>query len=126
MLSSRRMPSPRLIGKLLVAMLMAAALGHFHDPAFAGRLSPITIKHAPRYQETSPVAGRSFAEGPSRQKGTGVKRHKRVLISKVFRPGTTVIFLKKYRVIESFTDYSSPHVQKRAIVVSSLRGPPIA
>jgi len=122
------MPSSRVIIKLLAALLVAAAFGHLQNPAIAACFKPLTGKHAGKYQEQAkgPVTARSFAAAPSKEKSTSKKRHKRVLISKVFRPATTVIFLKKYRVIESFTDYSSPHVLKRTIVVASLRGPPLS
>jgi len=120
------MPSPRVIGKLLVALLVTAVFGHLQNPAIVAHFDHFTGKHAPRYQEQAKEHGaaRSFAATPSKRKGTSEKRHKRVLISKVFRPETTVIFLKKYRVIESFTDYSSPHILMRVVIVSSLRGPP--
>jgi hypothetical protein len=121
------MPSSRVIRKLLVALLVMAAFGHLQNPAIA-HFDHFASKHSTQFREQAkgPIAARSFVATPSKQKGTSEKRHKRVLISKVFRPETTVIFLKKYRVIESFTDYSSPHVLKRAIVVSSLRGPPLS
>jgi len=120
------MPSPRVIGKLLVALLLAAAFGHAQNPTIAAHFTRFHTIHTGQYrdQDRKSTTPRSFAAGPSKQKGVTVKRHKRVLISKVFRPETTVIILKKYRLVESLTDYSSPHILQRAVAVSSLRGPP--
>jgi len=122
------MPSSRIITKLSVLLLLTLAFWHAQNLTHAVHGARFDNKHIDQYREqkTTAFAARSFAAGSSRHKETSQKRHKRLLISKVFRPASTVTFLKKFRLVEPVTDYSSPHVLKRTVAVSSLRGPPLS
>lgn len=131
------MPSSRSIGKLIaVLVVVLASLGFAHDPVLGARLACLSggsggyFRGHDKAQQQQDVAQQSvklFSARPDKQKDKPVKRHKRLLISKFFQPmPATVIFLKKYRVAEPRTDYSSSHIIQRTIAVASLRGPPLS
>ena len=124
------MRSSKSIGGFLVTLLLVfSAIGQLHNPVIASRLPVFEGgKDALHNSQHKPPTGvQGFSARPGRQKETTQKRHKRLLISKVFQPVAMVTFLKRYRLIgPSVTDYSSPHILHRPVDSFPLRGPPIA
>src|SRR5882757_5828251 len=108
------MLSSKPIGSFLVALLvMCSAIGHLHNPVIASRVPGLAGRSDTRClaQNKSSTAFQVFSARPTKQKGTTEKRHKRLLISKVFQPVAQVTFLKRYRLMpKSVTDYSSTHI----------------
>lgn len=112
-----------------------ATLGFAHDPVLGARLAGLYGRDTGNYQghdkaqqqDKAQQSVELFSARPDKQKDKPVKRHKRLLITKFFQPmPATVIFLKKYRVAEPCTDYSSSHIIQRTIAAASLRGPPLS
>lgn len=129
-LSSRRMPSPRVIIKLATALIVAMAIiGQLQNRALASHFTRPdaigTIKSGRAVGHPS-TGIQTVSKKPSKKDPSTVKRHKRLLITKFFRPEPAIcIFIKRYCGDKSFPGYSSPHVLRRAVAYYGLRGPPL-
>ncbi|MBS1565123.1 MAG: hypothetical protein JST39_12090 [Bacteroidetes bacterium] len=112
----------------LILLLMAAALGHVNSPVMAAHFTAPAVMGDKVLQANDkhslPVV-RSVSAKPSRQNGKSEKRHKRVVISKIFRAEPFFTFVPIYRVIEPVCDYSHTHIIQRPAAVFPLRGPPV-
>ncbi|HSC37229.1 MAG TPA: hypothetical protein VLD19_05135 [Chitinophagaceae bacterium] len=123
------MLSSKSIGSFLVTLLVVfSAIGQLHNPVYAPGLSVFEGRNDAwqngRHKQSTSF--QAFSARPGRQKETTQKRHKRLLISKVFQPVAMVTFLKRYRLMApSLTDYSSPHILHRPVASFPLRGPPV-
>jgi hypothetical protein len=124
------MLSSKSIGSFLVTLLVVfSAIGQLHNPVIASRLPVFEGRKDALYngQHKPSTSFQAFSARPGRQKETTQKRHKRLLITKVFQPVAMVTFLKRYRLMApSVTDYSSPHILHRPVASFPQRGPPIA
>jgi hypothetical protein len=124
------MMSSKSIGSFLVTLLLVfSVIGQLHNPVIASGLSVFKGRndawHNDQHKPSTSV--QAFSARPGRQKETTQKRHKRLLISKVFQPVAMVTFLKRYRLVApSVTDYSSSHILQRPVATFPLRGPPIS
>ena len=120
------MPSHRSIGRFLATLLVVfSAIGHINARAhYAHPVSPAGANVSAGHDQQSPTL-QLLAQKTSKQSSATEKRHKRPLISRVFQPVVAFVFIKRFRLVERVTDYSSIHILQRPAVVFSLRGPPV-
>jgi hypothetical protein len=123
------MPPIRFKGRLWVVLLVVfSAIGQWLPVAQHSRQAVFSLKAAGGYRdhghEKQDPVFKLYSAGPSKQTDTTQKRHKRLLMCKVWQPATNFTFIKRYRLIPAVTDYSSPHILQRTALVFSLRGPP--
>jgi hypothetical protein len=124
------MPSLRFIGKMLVALLVTvSAMGHVHNAALAAHF-PTAKGDSHQYHkdggDLSASAVLALQSVPSKDDGTTVKRHKRLLITKVFEAVVAFTIIKPIRPATPVPAYTSPHLLQRPAVAFSLRGPPVS
>lgn len=122
------MRSSRVILKLAITLLVTTAVaGQLHNRALAIHFTRPDAARGAEYMGQgicSAGVAQFVAAKSSSKNGPTTKRHKRLLITKFFQPAPSAFFIKRYRLLESFTDYSSPHILQKAVAFYSLRGPP--
>jgi hypothetical protein len=121
------MPSSRFIGRFLATLLVViSAIGQFNAHAHYCRPAATTGNNVNKYGEHQKQVPslQLLAERAPKQSNAREQRHKKPLISEVFQPVVAFTFIKRFRLVERVTDYSSTHILQRPAVVFSLRGPP--